>query len=94
MNIIYVGKLDDCKVKIKAASTYNDLIFYKLTVKISKSLKLFLSASWYNGLTSVETKQLLFNYTAVIIFESFFPGVSKCFFFLLSFTIFFKVYEF
>lgn len=80
-NIIYVGKLDDCKEKIKAASTYNDLIFYKLTVKISKSLKLFLSASWYNGLTSVETKQLLFNYTAIIIFESFFPGVSKCFLF-------------
>lgn len=43
-NIIYVGKLDDCKEKIKAASTYNDLIFYKLTVKISRSLKLFLSA--------------------------------------------------
>lgn len=44
-NIIYVGKLDDCKEKIKAASIYNDLIFYKLTVKISRSLKLFLSAS-------------------------------------------------
>lgn len=42
--IKYVGKLDDCKEKIKAASTYNDLIFYKLTVKISRSLKLLLSA--------------------------------------------------
>lgn len=42
--IKYVGKLDDCKEKIKAASTYNDLIFYKFTVKISRSLKLLLSA--------------------------------------------------
>lgn len=40
----YVGKLDDCKEKIKAASTNNDLIFFKLTVKISRSLKLLLSA--------------------------------------------------
>lgn len=40
----YVCKLDDCKEKIKAASIYNDLVFHKLTGKISRSLKLFLSA--------------------------------------------------
>lgn len=43
----YVGKLDDCKEKIKAASIYNDLVFHKLTVKISRSLKLLLSALFF-----------------------------------------------
>lgn len=48
-NIIYVGKLDDCKEKNKAASTYNEQIIKAISFSI-----IFLGLyRRYNGLTSV-----------------------------------------